>query len=70
VRRRFGRGAFTAIEPFDQVGQQTPEKRIARIAADAADLAAVVDQHEHGREALALDESELRRNGLRDIDPV
>src|SRR4029077_20815614 len=74
TRRRgrggLGRGTFAAIEPVDQDCPQAPEKRLARKAADTADLATLVDQHEHRREALPLDEAEIGRNGLCDIDTM
>ena len=57
--RAFGRGGFAAVKPLDQVGEEAPEKNIARIAADAADLAAIFNEHEDRREALAFDESEV-----------
>src|SRR5882757_7922176 len=66
----FRRRRFAPIELFDQVGEQSPEERVARIAADAAELAAVIDQHEHRREALALDEGEVGGLRLGDIDPA
>src|SRR4051812_46228606 len=59
---------FAAIKSLDQIGEHSPEERVARIAVDAANLAAVIDQHEHGCEALARDEGEFGGNPLRDVE--
>src|ERR1700736_329015 len=50
---RAGGGALAAIKLLDHAGEQAPEERIARIAADAAEFSSAIDQHEDRREALA-----------------
>src|SRR6266567_1891191 len=66
--QRLRGGGLAAIELLDQAGEQAPEERVARIAADAAELAAVIDQHEDRREALAPHEAKVRRQRPTDID--
>src|SRR5947199_6692445 len=51
--QRLRGSGLAAIELFDQASEQAPEERVARIAADAAEFAPAVDQHERRREALA-----------------
>src|SRR5213595_2783222 len=65
---RLGGGGFSALEPLDQVGEQAPEEGITRIAADPANLATLIDQHEHRSEAFAANESEIGRDGMPDIE--
>ena len=64
------RRRFAALEPLDQVREQAPEERVAGVAADAPDFAALVDEHEHRGEALAADESKIGGDGLGDIEPA
>ena len=66
--RGFRRRYFAPVEPLDQPGEQAPEERVTGIAADAPDLAAFLDQHEHRREALTPDEREFGRHGPGDVE--
>src|ERR1700730_10305604 len=51
--QRLRGGALAAIKLLDHAGEQAPEERIARIAADVAEFSSAIDQHEDRREALA-----------------
>src|SRR5882757_5448220 len=66
--QRLRDGALAAIELLDQAGEQAPEERVARIAADAAELSSAIDQHENRREALAANEGQVSRHRFTDID--
>src|SRR5258708_34101026 len=62
-------GSVSPVQVFDQAGQQAPEIVLARIAADAADLATVINQYEHRSDAFYCDEIEVGRDRTMDIDP-
>src|SRR5215472_15203274 len=62
--------AIRFLQVSDQAREQAPEIVLARIAADAADLAALVDEHEHRRDALDRDPAEVGWDRRLDVDPA
>ncbi|MGH7880225.1 MAG: hypothetical protein ACREQD_12125 [Candidatus Binataceae bacterium] len=56
------------IQLLQQRVEQSPEKTLAGIATDAADLASFVDKNKDRRQAFDLDRGQIGRHVARNID--